>query len=88
MWDAVILGVFKRCNSYQGLGLYVANGIDTLYLDGSYRVIVSTGQSGSKRYQCAMASVSRALARLIKRGLVERQLIYRTATVKTGNTHI
>jgi hypothetical protein len=52
------------------------NAIDTMYLDGSYRVVASNGQSGSKQYQSAMASISRAIARLIHRALVERRLIY------------
>jgi hypothetical protein len=64
------------------------SSFESLYLDGSYRRVMNDSHSSDPKYRSAMASISRAIARLIQRGLVKRRLIYLSATVKTGNTWI
>ena len=61
--------------------------VDALYLDQGIR-LRSTGHSDSSKYPSALSAISRAIARLIERGLVERELIYSNATAQTGNARI
>jgi hypothetical protein len=64
------------------------NKCETLYPDGSYRMVANDSHSSFAGYKSAMAAISRAITRLVQRGMVKRSRIYGSSTTKTCNTWI